>query len=101
MSQITDNITKQINELYKKHDLAEIINKTRLALKLMLLSGMNTMDLTYKFIDIGVKPEELGLSMAIALSEIPDEYLNKIDVVVKHIVIVRHGKMIKELRKEL
>ncbi len=87
----------QISDLYKKDEKAEIILKTSMALEMVLTLGLDTQKATFKMIDLGVKPDELGLSMAIALKRTEDKFLSATDLEIKRIVLSEHGTMIKEL----
>jgi len=63
--------------------------------------GLNSRMLTLTMLDLGVKPEDVGMSMALAMKGTPDKYLSKLDKQIKSIVMVSHKKMLEELETHL
>lgn len=94
-------LTQTINEHYKNNEIPNIIIKTSLALELSLALGINSLTLTYRMYDLGIKPSELGLAMALAMKRTDDKYLSVTDQDIKKIVLSRHADMIKELETVL
>ena len=92
-------LQQTINEHYKKNEIPDIINKTSLALEMSLALGMDSLTLTYRMYDLGIKPVELGLSMALAMKRTEDKFLSATDQEIKKIVLARHSDMIKELER--
>ena len=93
----TSELQQTMSNHYKNNENFEIILKTNSAIEFLLTIGMNTMKITEKIIDLGVKPTELGLSMALALKHTEDKDLSEIDRQIKKITIQNHSKMIQEL----
>ena len=94
-------LQQMIKTHYKKDEMPDIILKTSSALEFMLTLGFDSMRLTLKMYDLGVKPNELGLSMALAMKRTDDKYLSATDQAVKNEVLAKHANMIKELEKVL
>ena len=92
-------LQKIIQEHYKNNRKVDIIFKTELALEMGLAVGYNSKELTFRMYDIGVKPEELGLSMALAMKRTDDKYLSELDQKIKTVVIARFSDMLKELEQ--
>lgn len=92
------------NENGKRHSYGGYIKenfKTSIAIEFLLTVGMNSQKITFKMIDLGVKPQELGLAMALAFKNTDDKWLSDIDKDIKKIVIENHSQMIKELEELL
>ena len=84
---------------YEKEENVELIKKTHLGIELMLLVGLNTRDITLRFYDLGLKPDELGIAMAIALHNTPDKALSKLDQKVKKMTLATAKDMIDDWEK--
>ena len=93
----TSELQKMIAEHYEKKENFSIVEKTELAIEFLLTLGMNSQQITFKMIDLGVKPTELGLSMALALKNTDDSSLSELDREIKVKVLEAHSEMIKEL----
>lgn len=90
-----------ISEHYTKNERPDVIFKTALALEMCLTMGYNSKNLTFKMLDLGVKPDDLGLSMALAMKKTDDKYLSNLDQEIKKIVLEKFADMIKELESVL
>lgn len=93
----TSELQKTMADHYKNNEIGDIIFKTTKVMEFLLTIGMPTLKITYKIMDLGVKHNELGLSMALALKRTDDKYLSTLDRQIKLITIQNHSKMIKEL----
>lgn len=87
----------QIAEHYKKGEQTDVIYKTSIACEMLLNIGMASATITLRMIDLGVKKEDIGMAMALAMKKTDDKYLSPLDVIIKKIVLQNHSKMIEEL----
>ena len=93
----TSDLQKTMSDHYKNNEFGDIIIKTSKAMEFLLTVGMSTLKITQKIIDLGVKPNELGLSMALALKHTDDKYLSELDRQIKKLTLQNHSKMLNEL----
>jgi len=82
-AQLHTNLINTINGLYKTGDKIGVIDKTMLAIELGLEFGMNSGTMTIKMIDLGVRPEELGTAVSLALMRTDDPKLCDTDKIIK------------------
>lgn len=90
-------LQRTISLHYSKNENTEVILKTALACEMALTLGLNSMSITLKMVDLGVKQTEIGLAMALALKKTEDKFLSEIDQEIKKIVLKNYSKMIEEL----
>lgn len=96
-----DDLRAKISLHYTRDEIADVISKTALALECCLTIGMPSNTLTYKMIDLGVKPTELGMAMALAMKKTDDKWLSPLDIEIKKLVLQNHSKMLQELEEVL
>lgn len=85
-----------IKELYKAGDIEEIIKRNVFLFTNCLELGYNTKELYQRTHDLGIKPNEMGISLAVSLNRIDNTKLNETDVKIKEKLNNDLGKEIKE-----
>lgn len=90
-------LQQMTREHYEKDENIEIVLKTSVAAEFLLTLGYDSLRITMKMRDLGVKPTELGLSVALALKNTEDQYLSKIDQAIKKEMVENYSTMLKEL----
>ena len=82
-AQNTIELINTINGLYAKKDKIAIIDKTVLAVEMGLAIGLNSGFMCTQMIDLGVRPEELGTAVSLALMRADDSILCETDKIIK------------------
>ena len=82
-AQNTIELINTINSLYAKNDKSAIIEKTMISIEMGLALGCNTGFMCTRMIDLGVKPQELGLAVVLALKNADDSILCETDRIIK------------------
>lgn len=82
-AQLQNGLINTIKELYAKGDKIGVIDKSMLAVEMGLAIGYNSYMMTTTLIDLGVRPEELGTAISLAVMRTDDKYLNDIDKKIK------------------
>jgi len=88
-------IRAQIKEHYDKGETELVIERTVWIFKMSLKLGYNTLELYQRTNDLGVKPTELGISMALSLKQTEDSVLSKIDLQLKKEFLKKYAEPIK------
>lgn len=78
-----DGMRNRFKNLYDEKDLREVIRVCYDFCLIMLVAQKTSLECYLILHDMGVKPEELGASIALALEKIPNDMLNGIDQKVK------------------
>jgi len=94
---IIDNIKK----LYENDDIQQIIERNVFLFKSALDLGFNIMDCYLRTHDLGIKPNEMGISVAIALKQTDDSKLSKTDVAIKQKILLENSEALKSWEEGL
>ena len=78
-----DQIRLQIKNHYEKNEIHEVIERTVFLFKMTLQLGYSSHELYTRTHDLGVKPPEMGISLAIALKQTDNGHLNDKDLIIK------------------
>ena len=90
-----DNIKK----LYEQDDIQEIITRTVFLFKSVLNLGYNVGDCYFRTHDLGIKPNEMGISIALALKQTDDSKLTQKDLIIKKVVLKENQQALSEWEK--
>lgn len=88
------SVIENIRVLYKNGETDRLIEKTVWLFKTSLSFGYNIGQLYTRSHDLGIKPTEMGISIALALKQTDNSVLCKTDVIIKN-------KLLKTLSKEI
>lgn len=96
-----DPIIEQIKVLY---DLGEggqyeIIHRTISIFKPMFILGKPSKELVDRMMDKGVKPLELGIALAVSITETDDKYLSPTDREIKKKILETSQNMLADWKK--
>ncbi len=84
-----------IKTLYESGDIQEIIERNVFVFKSALDLGFNIMECYQRTHDLGIKPNEMGISIAIALKQIDDSKLSKLDIEIKKKILIENSEALK------
>ncbi len=90
-----DNIKK----LYEQDDFQEIIKRTVFLFKSALDLGYNIGECYVRTHDLGIKPTEMGISVALALKQTDDSKLTQKDLIIKRVVLKENQQALSEWEK--
>ena len=76
-------LRQKFKNLYDEKDIDEIIRISYEFTLILLMAKKSSLDCYLVLHDMGVRPEELGCAIALALDKMPYDLLNKIDQKVK------------------
>ncbi len=88
-------IRAQIKEHYDKDETELVIERTVWIFKMSLKLGYNTLQLYQRTSDLGVKPTELGISMALSLKQTDNSFLSEKDQQLKKEILKKYEEPIK------
>ena len=95
--QVLDNI----KELYKQDNIPEIISRTVFLMKTALELGYNVGECYTRTHDYGIKPNEMGISLAIVLKQIDSSKLSQKDLLIKTKILKEYQEAISTWEKGL
>ena len=93
------SIIDNIKNLYDNGDIQEIIKKTVWLFKASLQLRYSTGELYTRTHDLGIKPNEMGISLAIALNQTDTSVLHLKDIAIKEKLLTEMSKEIKTWEK--
>lgn len=88
-------IRAQIKEHYDKNETELVIERTVWIFKMSLKLGYNTLELYQRTNDLGVKPTEMGISLALSLKQTEDSFLSEKDRELKKVFMKKFAEPIK------
>ena len=95
-----DKLIKIIRDLYDKGDKETVIDRAKISIEAGLVSGLNSGFMVRSMIDIGIKPEEVGIGMMQAILKVPDSKLNDTDKIVKKEATRIYGNILVDVVKQ-
>lgn len=90
-----DNIKK----LYELDDIQEIITRTVFLFKTALDLGYNIGECYVRTHDLGIKPTEMGISVALALKQTDDSKLTQKDLLIKTKILKENEEALSQWEK--
>jgi len=98
---LADNVTEKIKVLYTLGDDGryEIIKRNIFLFDSMFVAGKSSKEMVDRMMDKGVKPLELGISLAVSLSRCNPKHLSKIDQEVRQTILDGSKDMLEEWGK--
>ena len=89
-------VVENINQLYKENQNHTIVRRTINTFETLLKYGWSSKRLIVKALDMGIKPLERGIAIAVALSRTDPKHLSEIDKKLRMKTIKVASDMIKQ-----